>query len=513
MTPAPMPCSEDSEKGLISSILKDPAQADICLDLPSTAFYIPANGIIFEIVREFADNGSPLDFPLIKQAIIDAGQLEEIGGAQYLNALYDFVPCGANASHYIKVLKVKHAQRKLITLCKDLIIAATERGVEIGPLLADAQKTLGDIVHGSNGSGPPRILQGASLLDYFHREINYKNTLLGNRFLCRGGGLFIVAPSGHGKSVMASQSAIQLACNLPAFGIKNPNGPLKSLIIQSEDDDGDLTEMAQIIAHLELSTNQQKMVDENTHIEFVNDATGDEFLNLCDGFLSQWKADLLWINPYTAYLGGDIKDDAVNTRFLRNGLNRILTTHKCGGIPIHHTPKTNFRDTSAWKPSDWMYSGAGAAVLTNWARAYLVIDPTDTHGVYKFIAAKRGKRIGWGDAFPVYETFWAHSRKDGQLLWLPADQDQIASAKPSEKKTEDDLLPFIPVVDPISQERIRAIAKEKLKIGVHKTDSFLKLLAEDEKIAKNNIKRNGVKSGVGYTRKESNPYNPVTILE
>jgi hypothetical protein len=66
-------------------------------------------------------------------------------------------------------------------------------------------------------------------------------------------------------------------------------------------------------------------------------------------------------------------------------------------VIIHHTPKTNFRDTTEWKPSDWMYSGAGAAVLTNWARAYLVIDPCETHGLYKFIAAKRGKRIGWGD--------------------------------------------------------------------------------------------------------------------
>jgi len=49
-----------------------------------------------------------------------------------------------------------------------------------------------------------------------------------------------------------------------------------------------------------------------------------------------------------------------------------------------------------------MYSGSGASCLTNWARAYLVIEPTELHGVYKFIAAKRGERIAWGYERPVF---------------------------------------------------------------------------------------------------------------
>src|SRR6202041_1547337 len=119
-------------------------------------------------------------------------------------------------------------------------------------------------------------------------------------------------------------------------------------------------------------------------------------------------------------LGADVKDDGANSRFLRNGLNPILTGRGCGIFIIHHTPKTNHRDTSDWKQTDWMYAGAGAAVLTNWARAYLVIEPTDVHGVYRFIAAKRGQRIGW----PRLEQLWAHAREEGKLLWVPADGEQ-----------------------------------------------------------------------------------------
>jgi hypothetical protein len=44
-----------------------------------------------------------------------------------------------------------------------------------------------------------------------------------------------------------------------------------------------------------------------------------------------------------------------------------------------------------------MYAGAGAADITNWARAILIADPTDDPVIFKFIAAKRGGRIGWVD--------------------------------------------------------------------------------------------------------------------
>jgi hypothetical protein len=229
------------------------------------------------------------------------------------------------------------------------------------------------------------------------------------------------------------------------------------------------------------------------HIEFVNDAVGDEFLKLCDGFLTQWRADLLWINPYTAYLGADIKDAGANAHFLRNGLNPLLTKHGCAAVIIHHTPKTTFRDTTDWKPSEWMYSGAGAAELTNWSRAYIAIDPCEQPGLYKFIAAKRGKRIGWADqnGVPVCEQFYAHSTQEGQLLWLPANQDQVAAAKPKGQKGPDDLLPLIPPIDPIMQDRLFLLAKEKQGLGENKVRGFLKILIEDGKIEEVPMKRDG----------------------
>src|SRR5258708_35494589 len=103
-----------------------------------------------------------------------------------------------------------------------------------------------------------------SLVDFSKMEINERDTLLGDRWLCRGGMAFIVAPSGQGKSVMSIQAAILWACGIDAFGIRpeKPTG-LKILIVQAEDDEGDVIEMSRTINHLGLSEAQKRLVDGN----------------------------------------------------------------------------------------------------------------------------------------------------------------------------------------------------------------------------------------------------------
>ena len=153
-----------------------------------------------------------------------------------------------------------------------------------------------------------RELKGGSILDYASQKIDPKATLLGNRWLCRRGGAFVVAPSGMGKSSFSMQAAAQWAVGREAFGI-SPNGkPLKILIVQAEDDDGDCTEMARVIKHLGFSNSEKDLLSVNTHIEHVNDVCGEGFIKHLDCFLEQYPADLVIINPFTAYLGGDDKD-------------------------------------------------------------------------------------------------------------------------------------------------------------------------------------------------------------
>jgi hypothetical protein len=479
-----LPYAEIAEKGVLADLMR---RAHRALDpqIFPELFWSPANRVILGVVVDLASNVSEISFEMLVLELTKIKQLEEVGGRPYLNELWTHDFPGI---YYFEHVLDAWRRRSTILECRRREAAAFDRSAPESSFDPDG-------IFASNGNS----LKGASFLDFSKRQIDESKTLLGNRYLCRGGGLFIVAPSGIGKSVLAAQAAIECAIGRRSFGIR-PARPLKSFIIQAEDDEGDIIEMAQIVDHLELNSEQRKLVASNTHIEFVNDVTSNDFLRLCDSFLLRRGAtDLLWINPYTAYLGADIKDDGENTRFLRNGLNPILTKHECAAVVLHHTPKTNFRDTSTWKPSDWMYSGAGAAVLTNWARAYLAIDPCGDPGVYKFIAAKRGKRIGWGDRFPVFEQFWAHSTQEGQLLWLPANEGQLASAKSETKATPEHLLRLIPMLEPLLQEKLFQIASSK-GISEKKARQFIKILIDEQKIYLHKIPRPSAKSAIGYAQ-------------
>jgi hypothetical protein len=70
---------------------------------------------------------------------------------------------------------------------------------------------------------------------------NDPNELLKHRFLCRGGAILLVGPTGIGKSSFALQCAVLWSLGREAFGIV-PARALRVLIVQAENDLGDMAE-------------------------------------------------------------------------------------------------------------------------------------------------------------------------------------------------------------------------------------------------------------------------------
>jgi hypothetical protein len=137
-------------------------------------------------------------------------------------------------------------------------------------------------------NSPPHFKQGHSLRWYAKKTIDHTQTLLGLRYLCRSGGMFVVAPSGMGKSTLSLQMAVLWSCGLVAFGIP-PRIALRILIVQSEDDEGDCTEMAQVMEHLGLSDQQKLMVEENTELIRCNDLVSYPFIEALRTRLTEAK--------------------------------------------------------------------------------------------------------------------------------------------------------------------------------------------------------------------------------
>ncbi|HEY0790074.1 MAG TPA: replicative DNA helicase [Chthoniobacterales bacterium] len=140
--PRSLPFSEDGEKGVICSLLLSPREvADYCvLRLRTDAFYLPAHQIVYELVLEFNDKGKPVDFVTLKQTLKDRTRLEEIGGPEYLDELYSFVPTAANAQYYVEIVREKYVLRRLILACNKLSTRCYDHQEELGMLLDEAER-------------------------------------------------------------------------------------------------------------------------------------------------------------------------------------------------------------------------------------------------------------------------------------------------------------------------------------------------------------------------------------
>ena len=71
-----------------------------------------------------------------------------------------------------------------------------------------------------------------SLAELAKQPIDPGQTLLGDRYLCRGGSMLYVGRSGLGKSSSSAQADIQWSLGREAFGIA-PAKPLNILTIQA----------------------------------------------------------------------------------------------------------------------------------------------------------------------------------------------------------------------------------------------------------------------------------------
>lgn len=298
------------------------------------------------------------------------------------------------------------------------------------------------------------ILNGNDPMALSTRKFENHNCLLGQRYLNRKAGMFMIAPSGQGKSSAAIQASVCWGAGLSAFDIE-PNFPLRITVIQAEDDESDLIQQCSVIKWLPLSDKHKNLIGQNVWIETLNDQIGANAVCVFDQILEAKPADLLVLNPYTAYLGADSKDEEANSVFLRKHLQSLLNKHNCAVLIIHHTPKTNFRsDTQRWTTTDWMYSGAGASLLSNWARAIIAIDQIGETGIFKFIAAKRWHHIGWDSSI----NYFKHDQRPNVTLWSNATALEIAQATGSASNhdiSSEQLLAAVPPVDGISMMRLR----------------------------------------------------------
>ena len=365
---------------------------------------------------------------------------------------------------------------------------------------------IGDVTE-PKPDGPPEAKLLSALVAHVTDD---PNELLKKRFLCRGGGLLLVGPTGIGKSSLAMQAMILWAIGLPLFGIE-PVKPLKSLLIQAENDEGDLAEMRDgVMAGLHLTDEQRQKAMENIMVVREDSRTGLMFFGaVVEPLLEKHRPDLLWIDPALAYLGGEAGSQKEVGGFLRNMLNPLVHDINCGVVVVHHTNKpASGKEKPDWSAGDFAYLGGGSAEWANWARAVIALRSLGSHSVFELRAAKRGARLGWKESDGETKAFAknvAHANEPGVICWREADESEVPqSSKPKQIPTKEDILPHVPMDKPISKESLRGNANAA-GIALNKINPLIAELIDDGALFEWQEKRQGTNARKLLSRKPQPP--------
>ena len=266
---------------------------------------------------------------------------------------------------------------------------------------------------------------------------NDPNNMLGQRWLCRGGSLVIVGQSGIGKSSLCMQLMILWALGLPAFNI-TPVKPMCSVLIQAENDDGDLAEMYQGVRQgMGITPEQEVILNERIFIYRDTTRTGADFVNAAAALVERHKPDLVWADPLLNYIGDEISEQRVISEFCCNQLNSVSIRTGVIWCLLHHTgkPSKDPKAASHWTSSDLAYSGLGSSALTNWARETTVLvrlkTPEGEPPTFQLSMTKRRIRAGLLDTAgnPTDTIFLRHATHGG-ICWEQCEAPVIESKTP-----------------------------------------------------------------------------------
>ncbi len=158
-----MPNNIDAEASVLGAILIDNRAADTLIPmLKEHDFYLAANRIIFNTMKELQETSKPIDTVSVCDALEVKGKLDEVGSISYISELAEGVVSAANGEHYVSILKRDSLTRRVIEAGNDITKFSYE--CEDGKdALANAEKIVYAIAEQSSEKALVKVDDAAAL--------------------------------------------------------------------------------------------------------------------------------------------------------------------------------------------------------------------------------------------------------------------------------------------------------------------------------------------------------------
>ena len=171
------PKNEEAELSLLGGVMLDPESWDYVSDLVSADdFYRTRHQKIFAAIRELQSSSEPIDLITVSNHLTQKGEIETVGGAQYLAEIIDQTPSAANIVSYAKIIREKSTLRRLIHTSTKIIEKAFSQDYEsFEGFLSEAEGDIFKISENESAAGltgSAEIVKSSmkKLEDLFHQD-------------------------------------------------------------------------------------------------------------------------------------------------------------------------------------------------------------------------------------------------------------------------------------------------------------------------------------------------------
>ncbi len=140
------PYSQEAERGVLGAALLAAEQTfEMLAGLRAVPewFYIEANRTIFETAKSmFESKGTGVDAITVISALQEAGVLDQVGGAAYVERLVSGELVVAHAEYYAKILEEKFTLRRIIAAAEEAAAKCYEPDRAISTILSESQEKM-----------------------------------------------------------------------------------------------------------------------------------------------------------------------------------------------------------------------------------------------------------------------------------------------------------------------------------------------------------------------------------
>ena len=139
-----MPHSNEVEQAILGAMLVYPGVIRVVFDqgLVKEDFFLDIHQRIFAAMEYLSQNGKPIDVTSLITRLQDSEELHLVGGADYILKLSDTAVSGANANHYIELIKNRAHLRKLIETAQQIAEDGFDTGNELDDVMDQAERSI-----------------------------------------------------------------------------------------------------------------------------------------------------------------------------------------------------------------------------------------------------------------------------------------------------------------------------------------------------------------------------------